>query len=827
MPIGTKLSKILKKGFFSQELKKFPLKNASMNGKGKSIRSGVFFFHPPFLALLFFLVLMAAFFLVYFLATSHKKEPVLPKEKETEEKKEPEPGEGVCFDFNEKSGFLGWTRQYDILNVSNSSKGIGFTPAAKGRPFLGFDRPIFAGSISAIRITSTGGEPIFIWMPFDSKMEWNYYRLPDLFFEKDQFWTTYYFFVEEELSWKENLSVAFTFGKDSRETKPKDRRICIKSISFLSLSLEERRKLEGKEGERGRATIGVENREVIYASPPHHFETKISFPENPVLEFGYGVLNSCWNKPGDGVIFSVRLRDDSDKIHPLLQRELNPKKKREDQKWFDERIFLTEYAGKEAAILFKTKPGRNPLFDYAVWTPPQVFSLNQNPEDTNVLIVSFDTLRPDHLGCYGYHRPTSPTIDSLAKQGLLFEWAFSTASETLSSHMSLMTSLLPSVHQVLRMTDQLSPERTTLAERLRGKGYATVAFTEGGKVASKFGFDQGFKVYHDGMRMTVSNPDEKQIQYTFPAAADWIRKNSFKKFFMFLHTYETHMPYGPPPSFSRKFCGEYDGPLGNVFNYKMKQSFIDGDLHLSENDLAHVVDLYDGAILHADHHLAGVFDALRKEGIFNKTLIILLSDHGEDFFDHFDFADHDRFLYDEFIRVPLILKPPGPFTEGKRIYQLVSILDVVPTVLDVLGISLQGEFDGQSLLPLIRGKESRSTIYSMIKIDSYPEQRYALRTDGYKYIYTPNCERIPGRKKLLSHPRSARFRGLLKKEELFDVKKDPQECINIAEKNPELAVQFKEQIDRIIDNFKKKETVRKVGIQRELRERLKALGYIE
>jgi len=514
---------------------------------------------PLWFHLLLYIFVLVAFFVIFIFSFRKDTEDNPPtdtiKENQNKGDKEEIQKRGIkevrTFPFTASSGFLGWNKQRDVLEISNTFSGLSLS--ATNPCLLILDGPVDAGAVSAIQVKMSNGFPSIKWKPYDSKEGSYQFRLPDLSLKEDRTRTTYYFFVEEDLTWKELVTVAFSPNHYSEEGVLK--KISIRSISFLYLSPESRRYLEGKDKNRGTAKIGFETREVIFATPPKRFEKQFSLPEKPVLEFGYGMLNSCWNKPGDGVRFSVLLKDEKGKTHKLLDQDVDPKIREKDKKWFEARISLAEYAGKKVSILFETRHGMDPQYDYAVWSSPQVFNLQRNREDINILLISLDTLRADHLGCYGYSRNTSPTIDTLAEEGTLFTSAFSPASSTLTAHMSLMTSLLPCTHQVLTDLDQLKPEGTTLAEILKKKGYFNVAFTEDTYVAARFGFAQGFHRYHDGFRR-FTDLSQKEIKNTFPAAREWIKNNAFKKFFIFLHTYETHIPYAPPPPFSTKFKEE-------------------------------------------------------------------------------------------------------------------------------------------------------------------------------------------------------------------------------------------------------------------------------
>jgi len=256
-----------------------------------------------------------------------------------------------------------------------------------------------------------------------------------------------------------------------------------------------------------------------------------------------------------------------------------------------------------------------------------------------VILISLDTLRQDHLGCYGYHRNTSPNIDRLAREdGIVFEAAYAQAPLTLPSHMSMLTGLYPEAHQVLLpkvkegkagKTDRLSERVVTLAEAIKSEGYKTSAFTDGLLVAKRFGFSQGFDEYRDKRNKLGDNGFRRFGE----PLRKWIDRNSSSDFFLFIHTYDTHAPYAPPEPFLGRFRGE--PPARELPETSLTFcSFlgIHNAVRLGQyENLQAVVDDYDGCVAFVDDELGKLFGQLKDLGLFEESLIVVTSDHGEVF----------------------------------------------------------------------------------------------------------------------------------------------------------------------------------------------------
>ncbi len=340
----------------------------------------------------------------------------------------------------------------------------------------------------------------------------------------------------------------------------------------------------------------------------------------------------------------------------------------------------------------------------------------------NLLVISIDTCRADHLKCYGYNEDTSPHLDQLAREGVLFENLTAAASWTVPSHMSMFTSLYPSAHGVQTFRDTLGEGVPTLAQCLAGSGYVTAAFVTGPMLNRCFGFNRGFQSYDDftanptfvqrgGIHNVVTSPVITDL------ATQWLKKHSQEPFFLFLHYWDCHDDYTPPAPFNEKFDPGYKGKEhGRYLFYRQD----DITAHISVMDLAHLMALYDGGIAYTDEQIGKVLQVLQDLRLSEKTLVIVLSDHGEAFLEHGKIL-HGNSLYEEALHVPLIMRLPGVIPAGKRVSGNVSQVDLMPTALGLLRQACPPQVQGIDLSPVILGDKPvpERLIYSELAAFQY------------------------------------------------------------------------------------------------------------
>lgn len=400
----------------------------------------------------------------------------------------------------------------------------------------------------------------------------------------------------------------------------------------------------------------------------------------------------------------------------------------------------------------------------------------------NVLLISIDTVRADHLGCYGYGRDTSPNIDSLARRGVLFTNATSQAPWTLVSHMSAFTSLLPSYHKVESINDILSPAIPVLAELLRDAGWETAGIVNDGQMQAHWGFARGFNLWEERKAMT---PDgrialEGRAGPITDRTITWVEehvtgKDSAKPFFLFIHYFDAHDPYAPPPPYDTMFAPADDIPLDGEQTGELLQVLRWTKEPLSDSRLLpKLISLYDGEIRYNDYHIGRLFDTLDRLGLRDDTLVIVFSDHGEEFREHGSFL-HGGTLYEEVIRVPLIISLPGRVPEGVRAAQPARLIDILPTIFRLCGVETPPHAQGQSLMPLEFNVARFADIPMKSETKALLEGTVlkTIRLCDLKYIYSPI--------------------GLC--EELYDLRNDPREERNLAGETRALE-EFRREMER-------------------------------
>lgn len=564
----------------------------------------------------------------------------------------------------------------------------------------------------------------------------------------------------------------------------------------------------------------------VFAPPPSEFSFAVDIPQDAVLEFGYGLLDEAWESPpssGDGVDFSIFLEQKSGS-KALFQDHFDPNDPESARGVTIRKIDLTPFEGQNVTLRFKTESFpkghtfANRRNDLAFWSNPVIYQDRENNEP-NVILISLDTLRADHLGCYGYPKNTSPNIDLLAQEGALFSQTFAHAPGTYPSHWSIMTALFPNNHYYYYHLDHFyNPSLLTLADFLREEGYATSAFTGGAGVSARLGFSQGFDSYFE---YKGSGVEQESLEDLYTKTQKWLQACKNRKFFLFLHTYEIHDPYIPPDEFRQKISEEKlkwnKAQLQRIFNWPRGRF-----KHLNEKERDNLVVLYDGEIRYTDERLIKpLVGYLKEAGLYDQTMIILTSDHGEEFYEHKGWG-HSTSLYNELLNVPLIIKFPHAKYRSQKISQIVRSVDIVPTIMDTLDIQVSGyEFDGESLVSLLSGKEKKDRVFISEKRfgPMFPD-RIAINKANFKLVVNSPYSGIHI---AYYHPDPPQPLEV----ELFDMGNDPLEKENLADDKAQVTRELLEQIDRYRKNskIKNRKTLRPV-FDKKLEERLKALGYI-
>ncbi len=399
------------------------------------------------------------------------------------------------------------------------------------------------------------------------------------------------------------------------------------------------------------------------------------------------------------------------------------------------------------------------------------------PRRANLLLVSIDTLRADHLGSYGYAAAQTPNLDALAARGWRFAQATTVVPLTLPAHSSLLTGTFPAHHGVRdNGASYLADEQITLAEVLREQGYRTGAFVGAFVLDSRWGLDQGFDRYFDDFDLSkyegagmdaIQRPGDEVVA----PAREWLEKEKGKPFFAWVHLYDPHTPYEPPGTYRTRFPST---PLG----------------------------AYDGEIAWTDALVGRLLEGLAGDGRLDRTVVVVLGDHGESLGEHRE-ATHGFFVYDATIQIPLLVSGPGiaPRVVGDQ----VRIVDVMPTALELLGVSVPRAVQGQSLVPLGRGE--RKELVALTE-SWYPR---------YHYGWSQLTALRDGRFKLIEAPRP----------ELFDLQQDPGELADLSAREPARVAALRGALGELMARHTSASASRAPqAVDPEAEERLQALGYV-
>jgi arylsulfatase A-like enzyme len=428
-----------------------------------------------------------------------------------------------------------------------------------------------------------------------------------------------------------------------------------------------------------------------------------------------------------------------------------------------------------------------------------------------VILLSIDTLRADRVGALGCPRPLTPRIDSLAAQGTVFENAESAAPWTLPSHASLFSSKLPYDHWARWEHHPLPPSIATLAEHFREAGYRTASFNGGGYVSKYLGLAQGFEIYEEHDESKEGGPGKIAER-----ALEWVRGSMGSPFFLFLHTYEVHSPYTHDSMADKSEAGR----LGRRFETAQVVAAQHGELVLTPGERRYVAGLYDSDVAEADRVMGGMLETLRKEGILDRVLLVVLSDHGEDLWDHDAVRSpgHGHSLYEEILHVPLIFRAPGRVAPGARIVSPVSLLEVAPTLLEMTGLPADAEHRGVSLAgSLLHGTEPKERVL-MAESTEYGPDRFSLRSGNLKIVLTPDPAQANADVHVSARPL-----------EVFDLASDPKELRDLSKAMPPGAPHLVEtlwrRVEKVFEPLKEREGKQK--IPEALREQLRSLGYVQ
>ena len=392
----------------------------------------------------------------------------------------------------------------------------------------------------------------------------------------------------------------------------------------------------------------------------------------------------------------------------------------------------------------------------------------------NILLISIDTCRADRLSCYGYKFKTTPNIDALAAEGTLFENVITPIPQTLPAHASMLTGTIPPYHRVHDNSGCLADKSNiSLAEILKDAGFTTAAAVSALVLDSQLGLDQGFDTYHDHFETPLEGNavEQRSGGETTDVALHWLEENKDKRFFFFLHYFDPHRKYEPPEPFASRFAG----------------------------------NLYAGEIAYTDHCIGQVLDKLKELGLYDSTLIIITSDHGEMLGEHGEFT-HVYFIYQSVIKVPLIFKVPGR-NKPARIKSLVGLIDIVPTICSLLDIEVPKNVQGLDLSSSLKGKntpvQNRHLVCESLEPTKYDANSLlGILNDRYKYIQTT-------------------------RPEMYDLITDPTESNNLLEQQPQRARIMKDRLAHILEqSVRQPSPDDTTAVDPQTIQRLGSLGYV-
>lgn len=462
------------------------------------------------------------------------------------------------------------------------------------------------------------------------------------------------------------------------------------------------------------------------------------------------------------------------------------------------------------------------------------------PADSpNVIMLVMDTVRADHLSLYGYKRPTSPNLERLAPEFLVCRNAISSAPWTVPSHASLFTGLYPYSHGARSFLPQnvrtgnwsnvftLDPKWTTLAELLGQRGYLTAGLVSNPYLSPYSGLNQGFqryrfqtnrnfllplrcqwlmkRVFGHRWRATFDKPQLSAWQLN-RRIERWLDLHGDRPFFLFVNYMDAHLPHHAPPP----FCTAFPGHLhGFQFNRPFEATIMGRERPVKVDEVAHLHALYDGSIQYLDHHLGRLLDGLRRRGLYEKSLIVLLSDHGEYFGEH-ALLEHSKDVYEPAMAVPLLVRFPGGKPSGE-VTARTHLIDVMPTILSVLGVEVPPQARGEDLREVNEGR----TLLG---------ENYFARVKDLRQAYGHRFRRV----------RQAVYQGRWKyihstdgSSELYDLDADPREFSNLILDRPEVAEPLRQWLEeQLAAELPADETSRPLEVDEETRSRLEALGYI-
>ena len=556
-------------------------------------------------------------------------------------------------------------------------------------------------------------------------------------------------------------------------------------------------------------TLHDETRKSLVPHVSIPIKLSVDIPPRSVLRFAIAAATSSNPEFPLSVEFKVTLRD-NERQETLFREQL---RRSDRNRWLDREVGLGSWAGTKAQLVLDTRivhsegaPSSGYEDVFPVWGSPIVTGSEAGSDIQQMILISIDCLRADHVGVYGYERNTTPNIDAFARDGVVFETAISTSATTLPTHMSMFTGLTPSEHGA-NNRQLLSRAVPYLPELLASAGFQVDAVVSGAYLSQYFGFERGFHSY-----LSLHQPLASE---TIDAALRVLERTEGSSRFLFLHVIDPHWPYSPPGDFAERY-GPVRSNVDRMLHKVLMQIPPDGPA-----EVAQAVDLYDLEVAYADREVGRFLEELKARDVYEDSLIILTADHGEAFYEHGSWQ-HGWTLYEENVHVPLIVKWPGNSRRG-RTKQLVSQVDIFATLLEQAAVaSPHSRSTSLTALaaPETSGLVRRHAVSEFITNPSEGETPYkkvSLRTEARKYIVTFRI----GADELAV--------GEITDEEIYDLTRDPGELQNLIVESQSEADSLRRGIHAYLQDARAHRSGSQGATVNEddtIRERLRSLGYL-
>ncbi len=531
-------------------------------------------------------------------------------------------------------------------------------------------------------------------------------------------------------------------------------------------------------------------RDAALLLPGRRLEFELALPEvaaAPQLRFSYAMLPGCFAIPGDGARIDALFTPSDGPAIALGSFQFDPKNDPTERCWLHARVDLTPMAGRRGKLAFVCSDvGEPDRLDAVVVANPRIEPREEAPAGMNVLVIASDTLRADRLSAFGYDRPTTPNLEALASHAILFMQARSQAPWTLPSFSSILTSQYPSEHGAGRGGHDewtpLAPGVTTLAGTLARAGYETVGITANHLISPDYGLDQGFESYAVPGEVEWQRLGLESVELDAPLVVQFLEQHRTTPFFLFWHLMDPHLPYTTDAALRREFtAADYDGRFKGrdrevpfeVLDPRPGRRWFTHEgppkpPPLTVADQQFVSDYYDAEVAQIDRAIGTVIDTLKRAGLWERTIVALVADHGEGLGDHGHYH-HGYTLFDDQVHIPLLVRVPG-MHEGSSREEPVQSIDLAPTLLAAVGLPQPESFAGCDLLAQ-RGRGERPVFLEYPSYDSSAEK--GLLQGRFKYLHDP----------------------WFHTEALYDVVADPGEKRDVKADHPDVVARSREQLD--------------------------------